>query len=379
MWSYRIYGGGGAVVIPPEAGNLTGIIVSKLPKKLYYREGESIDITGLEVTATYDNDVSAIVTGACEVVVEDPLTSYTTSVTVRYEEMETTFSIKVFSEPEEIPASAQYLFHLDGDFVNKISGEVESSTTFDSTDLIVGKFGKGYNGTINISNITTKLPSFNDVYNGAEMTVECWVKGTHTATGNKNFIVFNAGARYIQMGWAQSSFRLGVINDSAAYTLANSTGNWVHVALTMKDSIAYGFVNGKKIGQFQIVTGATGDSLKIGADGCAVDEILICNKCLYTEDFIPPTSRYGSELFLEEIIVDTEPTKTTYQAGEKFSLDGAVINAVYSTGDIVDITNECSIVETGALAVGDEFRTITYTYGEVTKKLYINVGVYTTD
>ena len=371
--------GGFPIIIPPEAGNLTGIIISKKPLKVDYLEGESIDITGLEVTATYDNGVTGIVTGACEIAVDDPLIVGTIIVTVKYQEMEPTFNITVYGKQEEIPASTEYLFHLNGDLVNAISGEVETTSTFNSSKVIPGKFRQGYNSQINIANIANKLPSFPDVYNGAEMTIECWVKGTHTATGNKNFIVFSSSSRYIQMGWAQNVFRLNVTNNSIAYTLENSTGNWVHVAITMKGGIACGFINGKKIGQLQItIEGGSTSSLSIGADGCAVDEVLICNECLYTDDFIVP-NYYGGEIFLEKIYLDTPPAKTTYQVGEKFSLAGAKINAIYSTGAVINVTDECVIVEDEALTVNDKFRTITYNYEGITKKLYINVGVYTTE
>ena len=44
-----------------------------------------------------------------------------------------------------------------------------------------------------------------------------------------------------------------------------------------------------------------------------------------------------------EIVVATNPNKTSYWHGEAISYAGMVINALYSDGTVIDVTNECNI------------------------------------
>lgn len=383
--------GSGGAIVPPEAGNLTGIIITKMPKKLDYNDGDEIDISGLEVTATYDNNVYAIVTGNCNIIVDNPLTVYTNLVTVSYLGFEATYPINVYSKPLTIPSSALYLFHFNGDVVNTVDSNNNMTTS--NGGYQVGKFGQACKSVYRGNWKASKLASINNVVRGGyNYTFEFWINFTSVydqVNYNRQF-GWGENGRYDDRGlWlnlkTNTTLHLGTPKAGITYTSETSLlGTWLHIAFTIdSNAIITLFVNGKKIG--------SADSKYTSNFGCnssyaqsvhwqvPVDELLITNDIRYTSDFTPPGNEYGGEKVLQKIYIEELPTKTIYESGEYFSLDGATIKAVFSDGSIVDVTKDCEIENNEPITASDEFRMVNYTYADVTKKLYINVGAYTVD
>ena len=77
--------GSGTVTPDPEPATLSSIAVAKQPTKTVYTEGENFDPAGMEITATYSNDTTKVVTD--DVTYDDQkLTVNTKIVTVSYTE-----------------------------------------------------------------------------------------------------------------------------------------------------------------------------------------------------------------------------------------------------------------------------------------------------
>lgn len=76
-----------------EAKSLVSIEVTSLPEKLIYEADEELDLTGLEITAHYNNGTSEVVTDYT--VSEPEHTSGTQILTVTYQDVQITFEIQV--------------------------------------------------------------------------------------------------------------------------------------------------------------------------------------------------------------------------------------------------------------------------------------------
>ena len=370
---------GGSTIIPPEAGTLIGIVVTKLPNKIDYNAGETINLDGLEVTSQYDNGVTGIVTDACTIEVETPLVKEKTKVLVTYEGFSTSFTVNVYSQPLEVPPGTIYLSHCNGSVDNELSNEVtltNTSTAYTSDGKFHSGSIKGTSASANYSVVNDSIPTRTELKDGTKsITVEGWFKNTSSITSFDTFL------------HVSNTINIQYKNNNV-YNVSNITGgfeavgdpyynNWVHVAAVVKDGIIKLFVNGKKLGEGALGTsGGTDRSCRfIDNMGAAyADEILISTEALYEEDFIPPTGPYGGKRILQKIIVETPPTKTDYLVGETFSLDGAVIKAVYSDGTQLDITSECAIVGDGVITESTDFIELQYTYNGITKNVFINIG-----
>jgi len=82
----------------------------------------------------------------------------------------------------------------------------------------------------------------------------------------------------------------------------------------------------------------------------------------------------GGQATLERIEIVTSPTKTTYQAGEKFSPSGMVIKAIYSDGTEKEV-KDYKYSPSGELSTSSDKITITYTENQVTKTTTQNITV----
>lgn len=80
------------------------------------------------------------------------------------------------------------------------------------------------------------------------------------------------------------------------------------------------------------------------------------------------------EVVLTEIKVTTQPTKTTYEVGEKFDKTGMVVTAVYSDKTEKAVTNY-TYAPTDELGISDKEIVISYTEKNVTKNATVTVSV----
>ena len=370
-------GSGGNVIIPPEAGNLTKILVTKMPNKLDYLVGDSLNTEGLEVTAYYDNNVTANVTSACILVANEPLKVSDSTITVKYETVETTFEIKVYAPPKPVPNGTIYLLHLDGNLDNEITSSSGTISTYKTTKYSANKFGEGLAGNgsddrLIIAN-DVKIPTVSELKAGATLTAEFWYKNTYS-TDSTLCDVFSIG-NSIRLQCRSSkryAFGGGTSFEGASFT------DWVHIALVFSKGSLKFFTNGKLTYTYTYTSSNTDNELRFWMEistGTYLDEVLVSTEALYTSDFEVPTAPYGGKRVLERLTLATEPTKTDYAVGETFSLAGAVINATYSDGTIIDVTSDCVIESSKTITAGMEFVEISYTYEGVKKTVFVSIGI----
>ena len=90
----------------------------------------------------------------------------------------------------------------------------------------------------------------------------------------------------------------------------------------------------------------------------------------------PPAADAEDSVNLISIAVGAQPVKTQYQIGETFSKNGMQIMASYSDGSTKDVTDRCSISQTGAFTkAGNQQIIVSYSEKEQTKSATIHVTV----
>lgn len=214
-----------------------------------------------------------------------------------------------------------------------------------------------------------------ELRDGATATYEGWFKNTSTtltsSSSKAGFLMTIAYNLYLKH-YSNNTYEFNGVS-----TIADSYNDWVHVAVVFKDSNAKVFVNGKKI--IETTLGSTSGAYREfsaidSTNTLNIDEILISTEALYEEDFNPPNAPYGGKRILQKLIIESQPTKTDYLVGETFSLDGAIIKAVYSDGSQIDVTSDCSIVGDGVITESTDFIEVQYSYDGITKNMFINIG-----
>ena len=85
----------------------------------------------------------------------------------------------------------------------------------------------------------------------------------------------------------------------------------------------------------------------------------------------------ADERTVQEISVQTEPTKTKYSRGEELDLTGGVLLVKYSDGNIttVDMTDE-DVTSSGYNSQKDGVQSVTLSYSGKSTELTITVEVY---
>ena len=393
-------GGGGIVIVPPDAGLPVKLTVSKLPIVVDYTEGENINLDGLEVVAEFETGITLVVTEACKVEIESPLTIYSQEATVTYENLITSFKINVMASQKAIPNNAEYLFHFDDSLKNSLnSSEVLTGTVSD-----FGRFSRGAllsDNTVQLSldrifppteeeieagtetNITTKLK------NGGELTIEFWfyatqdygcpfILGWYGNNYSKGFAVYlDGGGNSLTLRYSYNSPGANTIEANLSESILNK---WTHFAITFTSGICRVFINGQlkvswDLKQLDDIADIEKQFYTYTTIGY-MDELLIVEDCLYTKNFIVNTVPYSSTKILTKIYLEVPPIKNLYKVGERFTLDGAKIVAVYSNGAKKEITSECVIDGEEIVELYETYKKIKYTYNNITQYLYINISVY---
>lgn len=78
---------------------------------------------------------------------------------------------------------------------------------------------------------------------------------------------------------------------------------------------------------------------------------------------------------LESLEIATKPNRVSYYIGDTFNSTGIKVNAVYTNGDKVDVTDKI-VIDDKALTLDDTYIEISYTDGEITKTVKQTIHVY---
>jgi hypothetical protein len=116
------------------------------------------------------------------------------------------------------------------------------------------------------------------------------------------------------------------------------------------------------------------DSGFVGLDTEGAD--LIHSVTFYdTLDISKAGEQPAADVTLSKIEVTTQPTKTTYEAGDTFSAAGMVVTATYSDGSEVELSSSNYTLSPTTLALGTTEINVSYTYNEDTRTTTIPVTV----
>ena len=311
----------GQIVIPPEAGTLTSIVVGTLPDKTTYIEGDALDLTGLVILGNFSNGYQLDVTSGCTFTVNDPVTYYDTKIVVSYAKDEVTktldIPITVNSKPVLAPAETKGLWHFDdGTNKNEVDGKGTSTSGLVDPTIInwgIGKFGVAgqqgssniwfnYNNTLGLRRPETAHLSITD------FTAEFWFK----FDGNtSNYYI---RTQFSNTPNASIELEIKTTSGASTITLSNPNNlvpggtaqtipfdtNWHHFAWVLNSGTAKVFIDGK------MVTQSTSTSFNSGAglsyikinptfSSAHVDEVLITENAKYVANFEPPHGPYYIE------------------------------------------------------------------------------------
>lgn len=317
-------------VRPVAAVVVSSVAITKAPNKVNYHAGERFDPTGMEVTATYSDKSTKVVTDYT-IDKTGPLNKGETSITITYSRYSVTQAITVGDaviaslELTKAPNKTAYLV-----------GE-----TFDPTGMVISGI---------------KTDSTKEVI--TDYTID-------------------EASRELTLEDTAMVIRKGEFTINVAITVSTAKLIGIEIA-TAPNKIAYKYgetfdptgmvVNGKyEDGTSKAITDYTID--KTGA--LTLDDTVI------TISFggFNATVTISVELVVSGLEISAAPTKVNYVAGETFDPTGMEITAVYNDGSRKTI-NDYTIDKTGALTVKDKVVTISYQGASATVSINVIHGTF---
>lgn len=291
----------GQIVIPPEAGTLSSLVVGTLPKVAYV-EGDPLDLSGMVILGNYSNGGQYDVTPNCTITANNPVLYTDTKIVVSLEGVTLNIPITVAGKPVKAPDNTIALYHLDSNLKDEVSGETASGTY----SQCGGKFDKGCFGNnsealyANLSKIQITLANAqSNTY-----TVEYWCKHD-SSMSYPPAIRFNGQSTDL---WSSGSvttsgLRFNTLASSATKVYAPATfdaKNWHHYCFTINGDGTYTtFLDGKKSVTGQWRTSGTNFDIQglrlYGGTSNYFDEFLFTSGVKYVADFEPPHGPYYIE------------------------------------------------------------------------------------
>lgn len=325
----------------PQEVTLSALEIASQPDKIVYNDGEAFDPTGLVVKAVYSDESKKDVTDYTLSIAKDTvLTTADKKVTVSYTEDEITktadFNITVNKVLKSIEIETQ-----------PTKKEYNDGEKFNSAGMVVkAVYSDGSKETVNNYNLTPAADTVLDT-TVTEITVTF---GTMTAkvpitvhkvltgleiTAQPAKTVYEEGEEFDASGMVVSAVFSDGSKDAVTNYTVTPSGNLASTAT--KVTLTYTYRGVEKTADVAIT----------------VNEI---------------------EAELASIVIVNQPNKTEYNVGETFDKTGLTVKAVLDNGVELDVQKfTCSPEE--PLAYGDKV-TVSYTRGEVTKTVEVNITVY---
>lgn len=405
------YGGKSAsvpvtVTVPVE---LTGIEISKQPNKTEYKENESFDPTGMEITAKYSDGSTESVSVADCTFSPEIITQGVTSVTVSYKGKTASVPVTVLEaeltgiEVTKKPDKTEY---FDGESFDPTGMEITASYENGSKKIISTE-----NCTFSPETLTTGVTSVTVSYNGKTASVPVTVKAVELTgieitkqpdkteyfdgesfdpAGIEVMAVYNNGSKepvsVENCTFSPEKLTTGVTSVTVSYN-----GKTAAVSVTVK---AIELTAIEIIKQPDKTVYDIGDKFDpTGMEVTAIynngsKELVSIDECTFspetlTEGLTSVTVSYGGKTAsvavtvkipeLTGIKITKQPDKIAYYPGESFDPTGMEIEARYENGSKESVQlNECSFTP-DVLSDGDT--EVTVNYGGKTAIVY--VAVYT--
>ncbi len=309
----------------------TSIAVTTLPSVTEYAIGESIDYTGIVVTATFADESTIVVTDFCTFDPEEGTVleaAGTQMVTVTYGSVSTTFNVEV------------------------------SSTIEGTYTLVSPEYGSIPEGVI--------------VATGGGATASWAIPNYITATWEQN-----SGSNPINLSYSQMRFyqrhRItftptspSVILKQIVFTAANSSyASRLNSEVTWSSGVNHS-VSG------DVVTATTATSMPIVLTMPSSGAQIQVNTIEIT--YTVSTESFGT---LDHIELNTNGVKTEYHALDAFTTEGLIVTAYDTTGVTKVVDNYTTSIEEGHIfdSYGPQTVVVTYSENDVTVEASYEINV----
>ncbi|GLC31548.1 bacterial Ig-like domain-containing protein [Clostridium omnivorum] len=272
---------------------LTGIEVTKLPTKTEYVVGQSLDLTGLVVTGTYNDGTKASVTiTPANIIGFDSLTTGTKIVTVAFEGKTATFNVKVIAKA------------LTGIEITKQPTKTEYvvGQSLDLTGLVVtGTYNDGTSAPVAIT--SSNISGFDSTTTGTK-TVTVTVDGK-TATFNVNVIAKALTGIEITKQPTKTEYVVGQSLDLTGLVVTGTYNDETSAPVAITSSNISGFDS--------TTTGTKTVTVTVEGKTATFNVNIIAKA-------------------LTGIEITKQPTKTEYVVGQSLDLTGLVVTGTYNDG-----------------------------------------------
>lgn len=302
---------------------VTSIAITKQPNKLTYVEGEVFDKTGMEVTATYSDNTTQVITNYI-VDKTDALKLTDTTITIAYQGKTATVTITVQKR----------------------------------IDITVNEL-KTYR--MEAENLDFSKATLRDDFAAAGRTfIETPTVGE--ASGGKSICGYKPGSVFeisLKLLEETTLYITSSMSDSETdYNINDGVKFEMDSTLMTAEDMSFTFHGAPNYWEWkEVVIGKI--TLPAGEHTFKMTSISRRPNIDYFDFEVLKYGTQEKEKVLEELVVYSLPTKTKYEAGETFDSTGMVIKAKYSDYTYVDVT-DYTIDKTGPLSVADTGITISY-------------------
>ena len=323
---------------PSEHPNtLESLVITTAPDTTEYTAGQSFDPAGMVVTAKYFDAQEAAVTNYT-ISPSGGLATTDTSVTISYTEGNIT---KTATQAITVSAAATKT-------LSSIAITTEPTTTTYTAGQNFDPLGMVVTATYS-DNSTAEVTGYTVSPSGALATTDTYVTISYT----EDNITKTAIQSITVIANASKTLISIAITTEPTWTTYKAGQNFnpsgMVVTATYSDNST---------------TEVTDYSISPSGDLTSTDTSVTIS---YTEDNITKTATQEiTVVFLSSISITTEPTTTTYTAGQSFDTTGMVVTATYSDNNTREVA-AYTYSPSGALSTADTSVTIGYTEANVTK------------
>ncbi len=302
---------------------VTFIAITKQPNKLAYVEGEVFDKTGMEVTATYSDNTTKVIT------------NYTVDKTEALKLTDTTITIAYQGKTATVTITVQ----------KRIDITVNELKTY----------------RMEAENLDFSKATLRDDFAAAGRTfIETPTVGE--ASGGKSICGYKPGSVFeisIKLLEESTLYITSSMSDSDTnYKLNDVVKFEMDSTVMTAEDMSFTFHGHPNYWEWkEVVIGKI--TLPAGEHTFKMTSVSRRPNIDYFDFEVLKYGNQEKEKVLEELVVGTLPTKTKYEAGEIFDPTGMVIKAKYSDYTDVDVTNY-TIDKTGPLSVADTGITVSY-------------------
>ena len=323
---------------PPAAKILTAITLNTASVKTTYNKGETLNLTGLVVTASYDNSTSAVVNNYTSSPAHGATlnTPGTPSVTISYTE-------------EGVTKSDDFIITVDDPNLLTLSGDI--TITHAGPPVTTGMtLTAHYSGTESVS-----------------FSYQWHRDGSNVGSGGTTFTPTTAGSYTVTIsapGYNPKTSAPVVVslpNLSGTITITPNNGVTTGTQLTAHYS-------GTESASFSYQWHMNGGNVGSGGSTYTPTTAGSCTVTVSAPGYNPKTSDPVTVTAAKTLssISLIGPTKTTYNSGETLDLTGLVVTARYSDNTTATVNYTSTNPANGAVLTATTTVTVSYTEGGVT-------------